>query len=31
MKRDMNHNTMSGQKADTIIAKLEIGKINGIV
>lgn len=30
MKRDMNQNTMSGQKADIIIDKLAIGKINGI-
>ena len=31
MKRDMNQNTMSGQKADIIIDKLAIGKINGMI
>ena len=31
MKRDMNQNTMSGQKADVIIDKVAIGKINGMI
>ena len=31
MKRDMNQNVMSGQKADVIIDKVAIGKINGMI
>ena len=31
MRKDMNQSAMSGQKADVIIDKVAIGKINGMI